>query len=148
MRAWVISPRPDRSTRGWRGNTATPPPARARPNNSSASRRRRPTRTSRPSSPNTAKASPARPDPRVNPKLESRIYPMDLIQPATPAAADRAVELVAKCRSENPRLDQYLVSTFPDFSRSVVRRVIDAGGVTVNGRPAKASYKVRHGDAI
>jgi 23S rRNA pseudouridine1911/1915/1917 synthase len=73
---------------------------------------------------------------------------MDLIPPATPAAADRAVELVAKCRSENPRLDQYLVSTFPDFSRSVVRRVIDAGGVTVNGRPAKASYKVRHGDVI
>jgi 23S rRNA pseudouridine1911/1915/1917 synthase len=29
-----------------------------------------------------------------------------------------------------------------------VQRVIDAGGVTVNGKPAKASYKVRHGDVI
>jgi 23S rRNA pseudouridine1911/1915/1917 synthase len=46
------------------------------------------------------------------------------------------------------RLDQYLASSFPDYSRSVVRRVIDAGGVTVNGKPAKASYKVRHGDKI
>src|SRR5215470_9838482 len=73
---------------------------------------------------------------------------MDPIQPATPVAGDRVVELVAKCRSETPRLDLYLVSTFPDYSRSVVQRVLAAGGVTVNGKPAKASYKVRHGDVI
>jgi 23S rRNA pseudouridine1911/1915/1917 synthase len=29
-----------------------------------------------------------------------------------------------------------------------VQRVIDAGGVSVNGKPAKPSYKVRHGDVI
>jgi 23S rRNA pseudouridine1911/1915/1917 synthase len=46
------------------------------------------------------------------------------------------------------RLDQYLSNMFGEFSRSSVRRVIDAGGVSVNGKPAKASYKVRHGDEI
>jgi 23S rRNA pseudouridine1911/1915/1917 synthase len=69
---------------------------------------------------------------------------------AGPAAsgADRAVEFDAKVRLDDQRLDQFLVGLFPDYSRSVVRRVIDAGGVTVNGKPAKASYRVRHGDHI
>jgi 23S rRNA pseudouridine1911/1915/1917 synthase len=61
---------------------------------------------------------------------------------------DRAVEVVAKCRLDDLRLDQYLAGAFPDYSRSVIRRVIDAGGVAVNGKPAKASYRVRHGDRI
>jgi 23S rRNA pseudouridine1911/1915/1917 synthase len=63
-------------------------------------------------------------------------------------AAREVVEIVARCRLDNVRLDQYLAGAFPDFSRSVVRRVIDAGGVHVNGKPAKASYRVRHGDHI
>jgi 23S rRNA pseudouridine1911/1915/1917 synthase len=49
---------------------------------------------------------------------------------------------------EGTRLDQYLVSLFPDYSRSVIQKVIDAGAVTVNGHPAKASYKVRNDDHI
>jgi 23S rRNA pseudouridine1911/1915/1917 synthase len=65
-----------------------------------------------------------------------------------PGAEGRVVEHVARLRVDGVRLDQYLVSVFPDFSRSVVQRVIDAGGVVVNGRVAKASYKVRHGDVI
>jgi 23S rRNA pseudouridine1911/1915/1917 synthase len=68
--------------------------------------------------------------------------------PITTPAEDRAVEVVAKCRVDGTRLDQYLVSVFPDYSRSVVQRVIEAAGVTVNGHPAKASYRVRHGDRI
>ncbi len=69
---------------------------------------------------------------------------------AGPAAsgADRAVEFDARVRLDDQRLDQFLAGLFPDYSRSVVRRVIDAGGVTVNGKPAKASYRVRHGDHI
>jgi 23S rRNA pseudouridine1911/1915/1917 synthase len=70
-----------------------------------------------------------------------------LIAPAA-SGEDRTVEMVARCRLDDQRLDQYLVAAFPDYSRSVVRRVIDAGGVTVNGKPAKASYRVRHGDRI
>jgi 23S rRNA pseudouridine1911/1915/1917 synthase len=46
------------------------------------------------------------------------------------------------------RLDQYLVSMFPDFSRSSVQKVIEAGGVTINDTPAKASYKIRRDDHI
>jgi 23S rRNA pseudouridine1911/1915/1917 synthase len=60
---------------------------------------------------------------------------------------ERLVELTANCR-DAPRLDQYLAAAFSDFSRSVVQRVIDAGGVLVNDKPAKASYRVRHGDRI
>jgi 23S rRNA pseudouridine1911/1915/1917 synthase len=67
---------------------------------------------------------------------------------AAVAPADRLVEHVARLKVDGVRLDQYLAGVFADFSRSVVRRVIDAGGVEVNGKPAKASYKVRHGDRI
>src|SRR5437763_1971549 len=59
---------------------------------------------------------------------------------------DRVVEITAKLRVDGVRLDQFLVSQFSDFSRSVVQRVIEANGVEVNGKPAKASYRVRHGD--
>jgi 23S rRNA pseudouridine1911/1915/1917 synthase len=60
----------------------------------------------------------------------------------------RALDLTAKRKVEGLRLDQYLVSLFPDYSRSVIQKVIDATAVTVNGSPAKASYKVRYGDHI
>jgi 23S rRNA pseudouridine1911/1915/1917 synthase len=72
----------------------------------------------------------------------------DIVTAPDAPGADRAVELVARCRLDDQRLDQYLAAAFPDHSRSVVRRVIDAGGVTVNGKPVKASYRVRHGDRI
>ncbi|MFO0927908.1 MAG: S4 domain-containing protein [Gemmataceae bacterium] len=45
-------------------------------------------------------------------------------------------------------LDQYLVQLFGEYSRSTVQRLIDGGGVQVNGRPAKASYKVRRRPAV
>lgn len=65
----------------------------------------------------------------------------------TAVVNERLVELTANCR-DAPRLDQYLAATFSDFSRSVVQRIIDAGGVQVNDKPAKASYRVRQGDRI
>jgi 23S rRNA pseudouridine1911/1915/1917 synthase len=69
--------------------------------------------------------------------------------PMDPApSVDRAVEIVAKIRVDGLRLDQYLVSVFPDYSRSVVQRVIANGGVAVNGKQAKSSHKIRHGDHI
>lgn len=63
-------------------------------------------------------------------------------------AAGPLVEHAARLKVDGVRLDQYLVGLLADHSRSVVRRLIDAGGVRVNGKPAKASYKVRHGDHI
>src|SRR4051794_10333009 len=72
--------------------------------------------------------------------------PDELLDEEVPV--DRVVEHVARLKLDGVRLDQYLVGVYADFSRSVVQRVIDAGGVEVNGKTAKASYKVRHGDLI
>jgi 23S rRNA pseudouridine1911/1915/1917 synthase len=55
---------------------------------------------------------------------------------------------VVKLKVDGQRLDQYLAAQFTDFSRSVIRRAIDAGTVTVNGGPTKASYKCRTGDVL
>src|SRR6266481_3195783 len=60
----------------------------------------------------------------------------------------RAVELQVPARTYGLRLDQYLVVQFPDFSRSVVQKAIESGGVTVNGVPKRASYKTRIGDQV
>lgn len=46
------------------------------------------------------------------------------------------------------RIDQYLTATFPGHSRSAFQEAIDQSLALVNGKPVKASYKVRAGDAI
>jgi 23S rRNA pseudouridine1911/1915/1917 synthase len=69
-------------------------------------------------------------------------------QAAIPKLGTKPLDLTAKLKVEGTRLDQYLVGMFPDFSRSIFQKVIDAGAVTVNGNPSKASYKVRSGDQI
>lgn len=46
------------------------------------------------------------------------------------------------------RIDAYLASRYPDYSRSVIQKVIDAKAVLINGQPTKASYKVRLDDQI
>src|SRR5262249_44968189 len=58
------------------------------------------------------------------------------------------LEFIARVRSEPVRLDQFLTQQLSEVSRSLIRRAIDAGAVTVNGEASKASYKVRPGDAI
>jgi 23S rRNA pseudouridine1911/1915/1917 synthase len=60
----------------------------------------------------------------------------------------QTVDLVAGRKVEGVRLDQYLATTFPDFSRSLLKKVIDGGSVLVNDAAAKASYRVRCGDRI
>src|SRR5262245_15996807 len=72
------------------------------------------------------------------------------MQPSSPAPAlsAKALDLSVKRKVEGTRLDQYLVTMFPDYSRSVIQKVIDAGAVLVNGTAAKASYKVRYGDQV
>ncbi len=61
---------------------------------------------------------------------------------------DHPIEHVVKLKVDGQRLDQYLAAQFPDFSRSLIRKAIDAGTVTVNGAAAKASYKARTGDVL
>jgi len=46
------------------------------------------------------------------------------------------------------RLDRYLSSTLDGISRTGVQQLIAGGSVFVNGRPGKASYALRVGDAV
>src|SRR5258708_27109944 len=63
-------------------------------------------------------------------------------------SGDQTVELYAKCKAEGIRLDQYLVSQFSDLSRSTIQKAIESEAVLLNGKPTKASYKVRNHDHI
>jgi 23S rRNA pseudouridine1911/1915/1917 synthase len=68
--------------------------------------------------------------------------------PSSLPASPQVIELTAKNKVEGLRLDQYLAAMFPDRSRSVIQRVIEADGVQVNGKPGKASYRIRYGDQV
>src|SRR5262245_11743410 len=63
-------------------------------------------------------------------------------------SGDKVLDLTVKRKAEGVRLDQYLVSAFPGYSRSVVQKAIDADRRHVNCHPAKASHRVRHEDRI
>ncbi len=65
-----------------------------------------------------------------------------------PELSSTPVDFEVKARMAGKRLDAYLSSRYQDYSRSVIQKVIDAKAVLVNGSPAKASYRVREGDAI
>lgn len=77
---------------------------------------------------------------------------------AVRAAYERAREegdddFLARVRFElqrdlQTRLDKYLVTRVTFLSRSGLQRLIDGGGATVNGRPGKASTKLRGGDVV
>ena len=47
-----------------------------------------------------------------------------------------------------PRLDRWLAERRPEISRARWQRAIAAGGVTVNGSPARASAPLRAGDVV
>lgn len=69
------------------------------------------------------------------------------------AAADGDEDYLARVcfelqRDVKSRLDKYLVSRVAFMSRSGLQRLIDTGGASVNGRPAKASTKLRGGDVV
>jgi 23S rRNA pseudouridine1911/1915/1917 synthase len=65
-----------------------------------------------------------------------------------PTPGNPFVELTAKHKVEGTRLDQYLAAMFPEYSRSVIQKAIEAHAVIVNGKPTKASYKVRYNDLV
>lgn len=60
----------------------------------------------------------------------------------------RAVELTVQLKTAGMRLDQYLVMQFPDFSRSIIQKAIEADSVTINENPVKRSTKVKQGDRV
>lgn len=65
-----------------------------------------------------------------------------------PELSETPSEFVVRARQSGRRLDAYLVARYPDFSRSVIQKLIDAEAVLINDRPTKASYKVREGDRV
>jgi 23S rRNA pseudouridine1911/1915/1917 synthase len=65
-----------------------------------------------------------------------------------PQLSETPLEFEVKARMDGKRIDAYLASRFTDYSRRVVQKIIEADGVLVNGRPIKASYRVRTGDVI
>jgi 23S rRNA pseudouridine1911/1915/1917 synthase len=65
-----------------------------------------------------------------------------------PPLSETPQEFEVKPRTDGKRIDAYLASRFPDYSRRVIQKVIDAEAVLVNDRPVKASYRVRSGDRV
>src|SRR5258708_389188 len=65
-----------------------------------------------------------------------------------PELSSTPTEFVVKARMVGKRIDAYLSSRYQDYSRSIVQKLIDAQAVLINGKPAKASYKVRLDDTI
>lgn len=62
--------------------------------------------------------------------------------------AEQRYELEAQETDEKKRLDYFLSSCLPDFSRAFIQKNIKEGHVFVNDKPAKASYKLSQGDKI
>jgi 23S rRNA pseudouridine1911/1915/1917 synthase len=58
------------------------------------------------------------------------------------------VELIVGPEHAGWRLDVFLASQFPSYSRVHLRRVITAGGVTVDGRGGKPSYRLLAGQRV
>jgi len=51
-------------------------------------------------------------------------------------------------REEGVRLDVFLKSNLPQFSRSFIQKLINKGKVTVNGKVSKSAHPVKRGDRI
>jgi 23S rRNA pseudouridine1911/1915/1917 synthase len=59
---------------------------------------------------------------------------------------DRLVTLAAN--DSAARLDRFVAAALPDLTRAAIQRLIEDGAITVNGKPSKAAYRIRPGDAI
>jgi len=57
-------------------------------------------------------------------------------------------EFSVEAEMANTRLDVLAAQILEDLSRSQVQKLIEDEAILVNGKPAKANYKVREGDSI
>lgn len=83
---------------------------------------------------------------KVDPEALAR-----LVEGRRAAGADEGVlprVRFALRRDIRDRLDRYLTSRVPFLSRTRIQRLIEGGAATVNGRPAKASVRLRVGDVV
>jgi 23S rRNA pseudouridine1911/1915/1917 synthase len=58
------------------------------------------------------------------------------------------LRIEAPAESEGTRLDRFLASSLPDFSRSKIQRLVREGAVRVAGRPAKSNQPVKAGQDV
>lgn len=58
------------------------------------------------------------------------------------------IDLIVSPTEAAGRLDLFLTAHFPTLSRTVLRRMIQLGSVTVDGRGAKPSYKLNSGQRV
>lgn len=57
-------------------------------------------------------------------------------------------EFTASPEDEGLRLDVYLASKFPDYTRSGIKNLIEDSRVTLNGKIAKAGQKIKNNDIV
>ncbi len=62
--------------------------------------------------------------------------------------SSQPVELTVEAAEAGHRLDAFLASRFPDYSRVHLRRVISAGGVQVDDRGGKPAYRLKAGQRV
>ena len=60
----------------------------------------------------------------------------------------RVLSFTVEKGDEGERLDKTVCAYAPELSRSFIQKVLDDGGVTVNGKSRKKSYAVEEGDEI
>ncbi len=65
-----------------------------------------------------------------------------------PKLSGQPVEVVVTSDEDDWRLDVFLAHRFTDYSRAHVRRVITAGGVKVDGKGGKPSFRLRPGQRV
>jgi 23S rRNA pseudouridine1911/1915/1917 synthase len=59
-----------------------------------------------------------------------------------------AIELRPTRADTNERLDRYVAAALPELSRSYVQQLIEAGQITVDGRPRKSKFKMTPGERV
>jgi 23S rRNA pseudouridine1911/1915/1917 synthase len=62
--------------------------------------------------------------------------------------SDQPIELVVGTEDAGTRLDAFLAKSLPRHSRMQLRRVIGAGGVTVDGQGTKVAYRLTEGERV
>ena len=78
---------------------------------------------------------------------EESATPVDASRAARPGLAETTHSLVAADDAAGLRLDVWLALRLPSLSRARLQALIDGGHVLVDGRPARASARVRKGQA-
>lgn len=55
---------------------------------------------------------------------------------------------MATCGEQGMRLDAYVIKCMPSLSRSYVKKLIEAGNITINGKAVKSGEKIKEGYTI